>query len=586
MNKDENEIEQEIMEILKSLENIHYPGNLHTKKSKMQAEISLKHNELEGIYYLVESHSPNLRFTAIHQFEKSLQSLETTLPINKSYIDFTCTTTSLTERIHSMLSEIEEMPKEWTIIQLTSSFNAKENIDTTCENYHTDGVHVTVFNCGSKEDPFTVTVYPPRDKISGEIIEIKQEMFSIIKDNLQSLQNFQSFLGKTFKSSAEKLVYSEVRFFLNNRLEKLVKEIQEKWLREWSCMLIGKFLNDEVEDIIQAKVNAFNLTTKNKNILKCLIKGSGFLSLTDIKNGLLHIFPEECEKSLRISLGKDIQQMCNTYKFAKQLRHPVLLIVDEKLDIFPWEALEVLENHPASRMPSLHFTYALFKEYESTIVKGNVTNISSKNGTYLINPGLDLKNMENRLKNFVNYWMPDWNGMVGITPSEEDFKNLLNNGDIFIYSGHGNGTQFFASEKIQKMKIKKVILLFGCSSATLTMLGPQVEMFGSYQMYLVACSPCVVGTLWAVTDIDTDLVTTEFLSQWIPSDSSTHWSLIDKKKWETGGNFAANSTRKSLNETDKHEPELLRALCRAKKVAKQFLMRAAYVARGLPVKIN
>lgn len=41
--------------------------------------------------------------------------------------------------------------------------------------------------------------------------------------------------------------------------------------------------------------------------------------------------------------------------------------------------------------------------------------------------------------------------------------------------------------------------------------------------------------LWEVTDTDTDLVTTEFLSQWLPSKASVHWKNIDKKQWEKSG---------------------------------------------------
>lgn len=47
-------------------------------------------------------------------------------------------------------------------------------------------------------------------------------------------------------------------------------------------------------------------------------------------------------------------------------------------------------------------------------------------------------------------------------------------------------------------------------------------------------SPCIVGMLWTVTDTDTDLVTTEFLSQWIPSVAPTHWKYIDKMQWNSG----------------------------------------------------
>lgn len=37
--------------------------------------------------------------------------------------------------------------------------------------------------------------------------------------------------------------------------------------------------------------------------------------------------------------------------------------------------------------------------------------------------------------------------------------------------------------------------------------------------------------LWVVTDIDTDVLTTNLLSTWIPNTHKTPWQLIDEKEW-------------------------------------------------------
>lgn len=93
--------------------------------------------------------------------------------------------------------------------------------------------------------------------------------------------------------------------------------------------------------------------------------------------------------------------------------------------------LNVLQDHPVSRMPSLHFTYALFKEHENSIKNGIITGIDSKKGSFIINPELDLQKMQIRLSNFFNYWKPDWQGLVGETPSGDRFKELLTKANIF-----------------------------------------------------------------------------------------------------------------------------------------------------------
>lgn len=53
--------------------------------------------------------------------------------------------------------------------------------------------------------------------------------------------------------------------------------------------------------------------------------------------------------------------------------------------------------------------------------------------------------------------------------------------------------------------------------------------------FFLNCSPCLVGMLWEVTDVDTDILATEFWSTWLPNDSKVHWKHIDKKKWESVG---------------------------------------------------
>lgn len=93
--------------------------------------------------------------------------------------------------------------------------------------------------------------------------------------------------------------------------------------------------------------------------------------------------------------------------------------------------MDVLENHPVTRMPCLHFTYALFKEHQDSIVDGLKIIKNSLNGAYIINPDSDLKQMEVRMNNFFKYNWPEWNSLVGIKPTSEQFAQLLTNSEIF-----------------------------------------------------------------------------------------------------------------------------------------------------------
>lgn len=93
--------------------------------------------------------------------------------------------------------------------------------------------------------------------------------------------------------------------------------------------------------------------------------------------------------------------------------------------------INCIQDHPVSRMPSFHTTFALFKEHQCSIIGGLKTGINSDKGTYIINPSQDLKKMETRLQNFFNFWKPSWSGLVGVTPSADEFTRILTSGHIF-----------------------------------------------------------------------------------------------------------------------------------------------------------
>ena len=53
---------------------------------------------------------------------------------------------------------------------------------------------------------------------------------------------------------------------------------------------------------------------------------------------------------------------------------------------------------------------------------------------------------------------------------------------IFSYAGHGSGTQFLKVNNIQKVNVRAVTFLFGCSSVTSKDLGGWVERAGIWQV--------------------------------------------------------------------------------------------------------
>lgn len=115
--------------------------------------------------------------------------------------------------------------------------------------------------------------------------------------------------------------------------------------------------------------------------------------------------------------------------FEILLSHTFLFF--QSLDFFPWEMIDVLQDEPVSRLPSFHFSYCLFKEYQGDIVKGYKILTDYDKGTYVVNPDRDLRHMEIRMMTFFNYWTPNWIGTSGYRPGKEEFLEILTSSDIY-----------------------------------------------------------------------------------------------------------------------------------------------------------
>lgn len=177
-------------------------------------------NELEGIYHLTESHTPGLRFKASLQYEKALNATNNTpRTIQKDRVEFSCAGTDIENQMGTMLNRIQEMPKEWTIVQLTSQFNEEEALQIKSHSY-TNPIHISVFNCGkTNTTPFCVTVNAPFDKISNKTIEVCNEMKNIVEENKLLVRNVHVTKEGLFRNFKDKKAYQDARDILNYRLK-------------------------------------------------------------------------------------------------------------------------------------------------------------------------------------------------------------------------------------------------------------------------------------------------------------------------------------------------------------------------------
>lgn len=93
--------------------------------------------------------------------------------------------------------------------------------------------------------------------------------------------------------------------------------------------------------------------------------------------------------------------------------------------------MDVIQTESIYRLPSFHFVYVLYKTHKNDIKDGYKIIKDYNKGAYVVNPDQDLKNMEVRIMNFYNYWCPEWTGISGYKPTNDEFYELLTSASIF-----------------------------------------------------------------------------------------------------------------------------------------------------------
>ena len=65
-----------------------------------------------------------------------------------------------------------------------------------------------------------------------------------------------------------------------------------------------------------------------------------------------------------------------------------------------------------------------------------------------------------------------------------------------MYCGHGSGSQYISGDEIERLRVRGVPLLLGCSSGRLERLGRTLDPLGTSLSYLMATAPALLGFLW------------------------------------------------------------------------------------------
>lgn len=105
---------------------------------------------------------------------------------------------------------------------------------------------------------------------------------------------------------------------------------------------------------------------------------------------------------------------------------------------------------------------------------------------------------------------------------------------LFSYCGHGTGLQYLDGVTLLQMELNSIVFLFGCSSVAFINNGLNSPMTASHLFYHMAHCPTVLGSNFALLDIDSDLIASLIFAKFFKSNAKNDWSGIDVKSWKQG----------------------------------------------------
>lgn len=439
---------------------------------------------------------------------------------------------TMTSETNFVAARLQNLPKTWSVLSLTLTEDKDELL-------------LSKTTAGS--DPFLVRI-PLHRATDGDgadefiFEDAEREMRQIIEAANTSSHDTRGALDKATRAK-----WHTDREMLDQRLASLLESIESIWLGGFRGVLSPQTFKSE-----QVKQFGMSLNKSLNKHLPSRQKGSVIDKRVDVHDHILETFlglgdPGETnlddmvmdllyfvvdilqfngERNAYDEIDWDVilvdildaLKSDHSTVVPTEPRHTIL-ILDKELELFPWEALPCLLDHPVTRMPSLGSIFERLDQMHSqtsgrqpsayTITKSLVR------GTYILNPSGDLKSTQETFSPILanNLPEPNYTSLIATPPSESQFASLLTQSDILLYIGHGSGAQYIRPRTIRALSACAVTFLFGCSSAKMTTYG-KFESTGMPRAYMLGHAPAMVGCLWDVTDREIDRVAVQTLVSW------------------------------------------------------------------------
>nr|GEY98056.1 hypothetical protein [Tanacetum cinerariifolium]GEZ10158.1 hypothetical protein [Tanacetum cinerariifolium] len=365
--------------------------------------------------------------------------------------------------------------------------------------------------------------------------------------------------NKLVQSKMESQKMKKARRILDKNLRDLLRDMEGKWFGSWIHLLCGEWSDNQDFDA----------------------------TVEEIKNRLT-----------KDALVDKNEKLC---------KKPVILVLDNDIQMFPIENMPLLINKEIYRMPSVGgIIWSISKHKRSAEDKTVVdpwdqTAIDPRNCYYLIYTDTeDTKKCFEKWSKTYEFkgrcidWSksrdaPETLGVDTLSKLRDELKTR----DLFVYMGHGDGRKLIQAEEIRKMDSCGAVFLIGCSSGYINYSKSSVPD-GAPLDYLLGNSPAIVANMWVVSIGCMNLFTTELLQ-----------TLIDTKLAEVVAcNQAAyekvddnkNPNKRKAEDEDNgstglciHKRNLGSSFIKAREIAgrnKSYKDIAATVVYGVPVYIT
>ncbi|ETN60308.1 hypothetical protein AND_008059 [Anopheles darlingi] len=585
-------IKEEIRKSLASIPPIQHNSALLNPFLKLQALLALDAgDERAAVFYSMQSLGASKRqqysatFRECKDLDVLMENITTRLASDTEQPPL-----PVSDGYDSLCKLCRELPEQWTVLQISKAFNPRTRFLTYEENMTEPAlIMLTLYRCSDplgedRSEPLLICLEPA------------------VADPKQKYENFFehiSAIPREVRTSCEPgaSAAGESQSTRNEAIEQLLSaaiERAKRWLGPWANLFCGKFrsqndqsLEAEIYNRIEDYCIQRKLTKKAQRLISLVARRLDLLSGEDIYR--LCCSDELDLDELQVESLYDYLTDMQEHKFkidqtSPRESFPVVLIVDEWLDIFPWEMLHPTQE--SCRFGSFSQMIDLFDAHKDRIRNGYLW-LPTEKCSSIINPDKNLAKMSTRLQLFYKEWYPEsFELLIDEPPSGTELGEMLNTSDVVIYNGHGSGMQFLHGETLMQRNINCVTFLFGCDSVRLYSNGLFTEMCGSHLYYNAAHCPAVIGALWVLTDLYTDIYSMLLVGNWMPS-TNPQYKKLNISAIDT---LALKAGQWQLNKVSakKYFIRQHRNLLKVMSECRQFThlpqrIRCAFVCRGFPV---